>query len=139
MPVSRATEAGAGTELWLRLIAEPGADPDEIERSNRQLLSELKELDIEDLRSGAIANAPAGSKGAEIVTTGEWLLTLSASGGVLATVVGILRDWLGRRRSANKLSVTIDGDTITLDRASDAEREALIETFVSRHSHRQGE
>jgi hypothetical protein len=137
MPNRDHADVAPSTEVLLQLAPEPGADPEEAERLNRQLLSELKQHDIEDLVHHGHADAPAGSKGGEILTTGEWLLTISASGGVLATIVGAMRDWLGRRAGANKISLTISGDTIALDRASDAERAALIDAFVVRHSHAQ--
>ena len=51
----------------------------------------------------------------------------------LATVIATVRDWLSRRSSAQAIKVTIDGDTLELDRATAAERSELIEAFVRRH------
>jgi hypothetical protein len=63
----------------------------------------------------------------------ELLVTLSGAGGVVATVVATVRDWLGRRSAGHKVSVTIDGDTLELDSATAAERAELIDSFVRRH------
>jgi hypothetical protein len=60
-------------------------------------------------------------------------VTLSASGGVFATVIATIKDWLGRRAGAHKVSITIDGDTLELSRATEAERVQLVETFVRAH------
>jgi uncharacterized caspase-like protein len=42
-------------------------------------------------------------------------------------LVGTLRDWLDRQSGRHRISVTIDGDTIELDRASAAQRQELLE------------
>jgi hypothetical protein len=63
----------------------------------------------------------------------EWLVTLSATGGVFATVIATVRDWLARRSGAQSIKVTIAGDTLELERATAAERSELIEAFVRRH------
>jgi hypothetical protein len=62
------------------------------------------------------------------------VVAFSASGGVFTTLVGTLRDWLDRQSGRHRISVTIDGDTIELDRASAAQRQQLLDAFVRRHS-----
>jgi hypothetical protein len=49
------------------------------------------------------------------------------------TVIATIKDWLGRRADAHKVTVTIDGDTLELSAATPVERAELIETFVRRH------
>lgn len=61
-------------------------------------------------------------------------MALSASGGVLTALVGTLRDWLGRSSARHRVSLTIDGDTIDLERASEAERRELIDAYIRRHT-----
>ncbi|WP_448623721.1 effector-associated constant component EACC1 [Geodermatophilus sp. URMC 64] len=119
-------------ELRLVLQPEPGADAEEADRLSRQLRTELRELDVDDVRTVSDGAAPPGAKG-DAASIGEWLLTLSAGGGVFTTVVATLRDWLGRRAGAHRIKLTIDEDTIELSAASDAERAELIEAFVRRH------
>jgi hypothetical protein len=119
-------------ELRLVLEPEPGADAEEADRLSRQLRGELRALDVDDVRSVPAGPAPAGAKG-DAASVMEWLVTLSAGGGVFATVVATLKEWLGRRGQAHRITVTIDEDTIELASASDAERTALIEAFVRRH------
>lgn len=43
------------------------------------------------------------------------------------------RDWLARDAAARRISVTIDGDTIVLEKASAQERSALIDAYIRRH------
>jgi hypothetical protein len=132
--------AGAGPRaedgvlrLSLRWDPEPGADPERVERSSRQLRAELRALDVDDVTVGSSATAPPGTKGVEAGSLGELLVTMSASGGVLATVVATVRDWLARREDAATVKLTIDGDTLELGRASADERSALIRAFIQSH------
>jgi Effector Associated Constant Component 1 len=119
----------------LLVVIEPDADADaeEIDRLGRQLRRELRSLDVDDVVPAGDGAAPAGSKGADAASVTELLVTLSASGGVFAMVVATVKDWVGRRSGAGKVSLTIDGDTLELDGATAAEREELIDTFVRRH------
>jgi hypothetical protein len=121
-------------QLELRLVLEPevGADAEEADRLRRQLRSELRELDVDDVRSVPGSAPPPGAKG-DAASVMEWLVTLSAGGGVFATVVATLKDWLGRRGEAHRITLTIDKDTIELSSAGDAERAELIQAFVRRH------
>jgi hypothetical protein len=64
----------------------------------------------------------------------ELLVTMSAGGGVLATLVATVRDWLGRRGNAGTITLTLDGDSLELSSATAAERSQLIDTFVRNHS-----
>lgn len=118
----------------MRIVPEPGADPDEVDRLGRRLRAELAEFDVDDVTAAPSGPVPAGSKGADLATVTELIVTLSASGGVLATVVAGVKDWLQRRSEAQRVVVTLGGDTLTLERASTAERAELISAFVERHS-----
>jgi hypothetical protein len=121
-------------QVALRLALEPedGADAEEAERLGRGLRAELGELDVDGIRAVGGGEVPPGAKGVEAV--GELLVTLSGAGGVLATVVATIRDWLGRRGNAGKITLTIDGDSLELSSATAAERDRLIDTFVARHA-----
>jgi hypothetical protein len=127
--------ADPGRQLQVRVVLEPesGADDDEVERLGRQLRHELRELDVDDVRSLDGAASPPGAKGIDAASLTELLVTLSASGGVFATVVATVKDWLGRRSAGHKVSITIDGDTLELSSATDAQRTELVDTFIRRH------
>jgi hypothetical protein len=119
-------------ELTVVLEPEPGTDPDDRERLGRQLRNELRALDVDEVVPVESGAAPPGSKGVGMALT-EWLVTLSGGGGVFVSVIGTIRAWLGGRAGAHKITVTIDGDTVELSSATDAERAELLETFVRRH------
>ena len=120
-------------KVLVALEPEPGADADEAERLGRQVRSQLRELDIDEITAVAGELPPAGAKGAEAAALLEWLITISGSGGVLVTVVATMRDWLARRGGRERIVLTIGDDTLELDAATAAERLELINTFVRRH------
>jgi Effector Associated Constant Component 1 len=117
----------------VRVVLEPDSDADgeEIERLRRQLGAEMRSLDAE-FSTVASQEAPPGSKGIGGVMT-EWLVTLSASGGVLVTLIATVNDWLGRRADAQRIKVTIDGDTLELGGVTSEEQAELIRSFIQRH------
>ena len=119
-------------EVLVALEPDPGADAEEIDRLGRQLRQELRSLDVDDIAPVAGAPAPPGAQG-DVASIAQWLVTLSGTGGVVATVVATVRDWLSRRSAGHKVTLTIDGDTLELESASSAERAQLVDTFVRRH------
>ena len=119
-------------ELLVALEPEAGADAEETDRLGRQLGRELRSLDV-DVAPVAAGPAPAGAKGVDAASITQLLVTFGGSGGVIATVIATVRDWLGRRGGGHKVTVTIDGDSLELDGATAAERAELIDTFVRRH------
>jgi hypothetical protein len=121
--------------LAVRLVLEPepGADAEDTDRRGRRLRRELSELDVDDVRADGDGTVPDGAKG-DAASMAELLVTMSASGGVLATLVATVRDWLGRRGNGGTITLTVDGDTLQLSSATAAERSQLIDTFVAAHS-----
>jgi Effector Associated Constant Component 1 len=120
-------------ELTVVLEPDPDTDPEDRERLGRQLRDELRALDVDDVTAADAGPPPEGAKSGTGAALTEWLVTLSAGGGVFVTVIGTLKDWLSRRAEGHKVTVTIDGDTLELSAATPVERAELIETFVRRH------
>jgi hypothetical protein len=48
-------------------------------------------------------------------------------------LIAILRDWLGRRSSGQRVRLTIGADSIELEGASADEQRDLVEAFLRRH------
>jgi hypothetical protein len=120
-------------DLVVVVESEPDVDPDEVDRSVRQLRAELKDLDVESVTPVTRKIAPLGAKGVDPVSVGALLITLSVSGGVFSVLIETVRDWLARHVAARRISLTINGDTIVLERSSKQERSALIEAYMRRH------
>ncbi len=121
--------------MEMRVVLQPDldADAEDVERLGRQLRSELRSLDIDDVHAVSLAEPPPGSKGPVVEAMTEWLVTLSATGGVFTTLIATINDWLGRRAGAHKVIVTIDGDTLELSSATSMEQAELVKAFVQRH------
>jgi hypothetical protein len=119
-------------DVLVALEPEEGLDPEVVDRLGRQLRNELRSLDVEAVRP-VEGQVPPDAKSGAAVSLTEWLVTLSAGGGVFVTVVATIKDWLGRRAAGHKVTLTIDGDTLELSSATPVERAELIETFVRRH------
>jgi Effector Associated Constant Component 1 len=120
-------------DLVLVVESEPDVDPDALDRSVRQLRAELKDLDVESVTPLTLENAPPGAKGVDPSSLGDLLITLPASGGVFTVLIETVRDWLARQAAARSISVTIDGDTLVLEKSSAQERTALIDAYLRRH------
>ncbi|MER5936116.1 hypothetical protein ABT121_02195 [Streptomyces sp. NPDC001928] len=125
-------------EVLLRLTSEPGWDEDDTERAERRLRAELRELDVESIRSVTVDRVPGGAKAVDPVTVGAIVVALSASGGVLTALVETLRDWLARQSARHRVELTMDGDTIVLERPTPGERQALIDAYICRHADGRG-
>jgi hypothetical protein len=123
-------------DLVLVVEPQPDVDLDDIDRSVRQLRAELKDLDVESIVPVTSESAPAGAKGVDPLSLGALLVTLGATDSVLSVLIDTARDWLGRHSAARRISVTIDGDTIVLEKSSKQERSALINAYVRRHGAR---
>ncbi|MFF3324544.1 hypothetical protein [Streptomyces sp. NPDC002889] len=120
--------------VLLAILPDPELDQEVAERLARQLRSEIIELDVESVCPASHAPVPDGAKGTDAVTLGAIVVALSASGGVFTALVETVRDWLGRSSARHRVSLTIDGDTIELERASVAERRDLIDAYIRRHT-----
>lgn len=120
--------------LELVLHADPELDPERGEHLVRGLRGELSRLDVESVAPVTAGPPPEGAKGPDPVTIGALIVALSASGGALTTLIGTLRDWLGRQSRRHRISVTIDGDTIELDGATAAQQRELLDAYIRRHS-----
>jgi hypothetical protein len=119
----------------LLISIEMGAesDPQELEELSRRLRVELLRLDVESVTPSPASPAPEGSKAGDAVSWSTVVLTLAASGGVLATVIGSLRDWLLRQPAPAVIEVSIGSDSIKLEGSSTEERQRLVEAFLARH------
>ena len=121
------------TRLMLKLDAGPDANAEELENLTQQLREELMHLHVEtvDLVSGG--ETPAKSKAGGPITWGTLLLTLAASGGVLTTMINLLRSWLNRS-ACRKLILEIDSDRLEVTGISSQNQQQLIECWLRRHS-----
>lgn len=126
-------------QVLIRIAPNEGVDSDGIARMERRLRSELLQLDIDSIdKVVAVDEGPPASKGAELLDLGAWLVALSASGGVLTSLIELTRDWIKRNAAASHISISIDGDSVDIGRVDDAERADLVKAFLDAHRHSDG-
>lgn len=132
--VSRNGDAADGGRCDVRVVIEPDpeAGPEDAERLTRQLRDELRKLDLNVVIPRSSEEPPPHAKGGGI-DWGTLLVTLSASGGVFTVMIATIQRWLDHKRLARGITMTIDGDTITLNRASEQQRDELVRMWVRRH------
>jgi hypothetical protein len=125
------------SHVEMRVVLKPDVDADaeDIERLGRQLRDELRSLDVDSVDAVSCAEPPPGSKGPVVEAMTEWLVILSASGGVFTTLIATINDWLGRRTGPQRheVKVVINDDTLELNSATSEEQAELIKAFVQRH------
>jgi len=81
------------TELHIEVTASDATEED-IDRMTRQLLSELRETNVESAELAQGGNAPVGTKSGDLVTMGS--IVVSALPAVLPTVVTLVQAWATR-------------------------------------------
>jgi hypothetical protein len=80
------------TQLHLEISASD-AKEDDIDRMTRQLLSELRQTDVESAELVKGGPAPAGSKG-DLITIGS--IALEVLPAILPSVIGLVQAWTAR-------------------------------------------
>ena len=80
-------------ELRLEISAE-GASTEDIDQMARQLLSELRDTEVESVSLAAGAPVPAGAKAVDPVATGALLMTVLPA--VLPKVIDLAQAWMQR-------------------------------------------
>jgi hypothetical protein len=114
-------------QLRVQVQGLPDSDDEERAELAGRLRDEMLQQGVEAVAHPEV-HAPEGAKGSAF----EWAQLVVDLGGTLGPLLAALRGWLGRH-SEVAITLEIDGDTITLDKASPADRERLMEAFLARH------
>jgi hypothetical protein len=104
----------------------PGGDERERSELGQALHDELHRV-VDDVAYEP-RSPESGAKGSAV----EWATLIVQFAGTLPVLVGAIDAWRARHRGP-AVSVSIDGDSITLEDASDAERAKLVEAWLRRH------
>jgi hypothetical protein len=105
----------------------PDSEPQEVADLTWQLKEELLELDVEEVEHERTV-APPGAKG-DALAWAELIVTVSGS---LPVLVNAMRGWLGRQQQGS-VTIELDGDMLTLERASPEVQRDLIDAWLRRH------
>lgn len=82
-------------EFYIEVSATDSTEED-IDRMTRQLLTELREMDVQSAELAKAGNAPLGTKSADAITMGS--IVVSALPSVLPAVVALVQSWAARRQ-----------------------------------------
>jgi hypothetical protein len=115
-------------ELHVQVKGLPDSDDEERAELAGRLRDELLLQGVEEVEHPE-TQAPEGAKGAAI----EWAQVVVGLAGSFGPLVAALRGWIGRNPDA-AITLEIDGDKITLDKASPDDRQRLVEAFLARHA-----
>jgi hypothetical protein len=121
------------TQLMLNIDAGPEADEEELEWITLRLREELRELDVEDIDLVRMGEIPDRAKAGDPITWGALLVALTASGGVLTTLINAVQSWLTRHEQRS-VTLEIGGDKLELTGISSQEQQWLANAWISRHT-----
>jgi hypothetical protein len=125
----------AGEQAQLAAVVDAGADSDaeELAELTRRLRGQLLELDVDAVEPATAGEAPAGSKGVELLAIGGLVIQFAMKSEVLKSVVDATTAWLGRQQGRS-VKLTLDGDTLEVTGVSSDEQRRLVDLWVARHA-----
>ncbi len=121
------------SELAIELLAEPGTDDQELAELAFRLRGELVDLDVEAVEPATAGQAPADSKGIELLAIGALIVRFVLRPDVLRAVVSGVRSWAGRQRACS-VKLTLDGDSLEITGPRSADQERLVDLWIARHA-----
>lgn len=116
----------ANKPLNLSLYIEPGyeADDDELDRLTRQLMGQIRTLEVESVELVKEGPAPDGSKSAAAVSLGA--LAMAVLPGAIPPLLGVVQSWLQRDRNRRvKLKTEIEGRIVELEYSGNITQDEL--------------
>jgi hypothetical protein len=116
------------TQVQVIVHGYPDSDPAELAGLAGELRGELLDRDVDDV-SHPQATTPERAKGG---TAFEWAQLVVTLGGSVPGLVAAVRGWR-QRRPGTSIELSIDGDSIRIDDASDGERRQLLDQWLQRH------
>ena len=121
-------------QLTLEVQAGPDATPEEIDELARQLLADLRQMDVDSAELLSAGPAPEGAKVVDPVTLGA--LAVAVLPTVLPKLVDFVQAWSQRGQSRSvKFKGKIGGQDIEFEGPAD-ELKALISTLQTHGRHK---
>lgn len=112
---------GEGRWVEVRVSTDHGVNEKKCVKALQQL---RKELAGEELPTQDVVEPSDGSVAIAVALMGE---------GAEQTVVAVLGDWIRRRKNPATVTLTLEGDSIEVDRPTSEEREEALTAFLARH------
>ena len=112
-------------------LEDPDAGEIELERATTRVRSDLLQLEVDSVEQPAAGPAPPGTKAVELAAVGALLVTAQQGWQVLGGIVEQVRAWASRG-PGRSVTVSLDGDSITVTGSSDENERLLIEGWLER-------
>jgi hypothetical protein len=125
-----------GTEnlqLTLNLVTGPEVDAEELADLTQRLRQELLEFDVDQVELPRSGPTPPGAKAIEPFSLGTLIITLTAAGGVLTSLISLLQSWLNRNNQ-RQVKLAINGDTLEVSGLSSDDQQRLIAKWLRRQA-----
>ncbi|MFJ1807446.1 MULTISPECIES: hypothetical protein [unclassified Streptomyces] len=117
------------------LVAEEGADVEDIAELTGCLRQELLQLDVDDVMSVPGEEPPPGARVVEVAAIGALVVSLGSTVKGLRQVLDAIREWRGRSRDSRpSLRLALDDDVLEISEATDEQVAQAFEVFLRRHS-----
>lgn len=124
---------GERSELAVDVLAGPGTDDQELAELAFRLRGELLDLDVEAVEPATAGQAPADSKGIELLTIGALIVRFVLRPDVLRAVVSGVRSWAGRQRACS-VKLTLDGDSLEITGPRSAAQDRAVDLWIACHA-----
>lgn len=120
-----------GDSLLIR-VEEPDAGEQRLADLALALRHELLELEVDDVSHVRGGPAPDGTRGLDVATVGQLLVSAKLTGEMLRAVVTTVRGWLARGPGGGQaVTLTIGDRTLQLQSATAEQQERLVQEFLS--------
>ncbi|UED84093.1 effector-associated constant component EACC1 [Streptomyces profundus] len=117
----------------IHLVLDTGVgDRAHAEEQLQYLIDELSQLDVASIERPTAPAPPSGARGPGALELSALVIGLGGSGALLPVLVGLVQDWLARRRTGT-IRIRIGDDEIELTASSDEMRQRALEEFLRRH------
>jgi hypothetical protein len=115
------------SKLKIELTPSDRVDEEMLQNITIQLRNELAEIEqISKVELENAAEIPKGAKAGDAISWGTIFVTLAASGGVITTLLGVLRSWLEK---PDVTEIVVNGNKLTLADLSDESKLEVIKSF----------
>lgn len=121
--------------VLLRIVLDERADDTEIGDAAQSILAEMRETVPAMSVIRSTPGDPGTKDAGQLISGGQILLSLLASGGVLATLIASTQGWL-LRNVGKEVEIDLGGDKLRLKGISSAAQDKLVEVFLARHATR---
>jgi hypothetical protein len=122
------------TEQLLVEVIEDGADDERLSDLTQNLRDDLLQLDVDDVSRLTEGEAPPGTRALELAAVATLVVVLKGSVELAEQVVSTVRSWLHRtpeaERGSRALKLTLNGQTLELSAATEAQQQQLVEQFL---------